>query len=143
MSEIIHLHWLWHMGPKTAEGVTKGASLCGKLKLPRDKFVSFKEDATCERCLQLAIRVKSEEPSPPPKQTPQQMIKKVKNVPDGAGTIKMLVKTNIKKPGSGQATRFGVLLRHDGKTVKEFLAAGGNPETLKNAIKDGNAEIEQ
>jgi hypothetical protein len=36
-----------------------------------------------------------------------------------------------------------LLLKHDGKTIQQFLDAGGNPETLANAIKEKLVETSQ
>jgi len=137
---IIHLHWLWHMGEKAIHQVTKGISLCGAKELPPSDFVVALDDATCERCKQIATQIKEE--TPPPPIIGVQKPKAVVNIPDGDAIIRMKVKHNVRKPGSGAAERFRVLLDHDGKKVQEFISAGGNPETLKNAIKDGNAEVE-
>jgi hypothetical protein len=57
------------------------------------------------------------------------------------GTIKVLNGANPKKPGSGAAKRWDLLFSHDGKTVAEFAAAGGNLETLANAMTKGNVEV--
>lgn len=57
------------------------------------------------------------------------------------GTIRVANGTNPKKPGSGAAKRWDLLFSHDGKTVDEFVAAGGNPETLANAMAKGNVEV--
>jgi hypothetical protein len=141
MPDKIHLHWLWHMGPRAIHQVTKGMSLCGARDLPPGDFVIILEDATCERCREIATNIKEETP-PEPTAVITAQKPKVVNIPDGDAVIKMKVKHNIRKPGSGAAERFRVLLDHDGKRVQEFILAGGNPETLKNAIKDGNAEVE-
>jgi len=58
-----------------------------------------------------------------------------------SGTIRVANGTNPKKAGSGAAKRWDLLFSHDGKTVAEFLAAGGNPETLANAMTKGNVEV--
>jgi hypothetical protein len=142
--KIIHLHWLWHMGPKAVHQVTKGMSLCGEKDLPPGDFVVALEDATCERCKEIATTIKTEPPPPLAAEPPRRFQKGVKIAwtPDGSAIIKMIVKHNVKKIGSAAAERFRILLDHDGKTVQEFLSAGGNVETLRNAIKDENAEIE-
>lgn len=57
------------------------------------------------------------------------------------GTIKVLNSTNPKKAGSGAFARWAKLFAHDGKTVKEYAAAGGNLTTLENAIAKKNVEV--
>lgn len=46
-----------------------------------------------------------------------------------------------RRPGSGKFTRAQCVVACAGKTVAAYLAAGGNPATLANAIKDGWAEL--
>jgi hypothetical protein len=50
---------------------------------------------------------------------------------------------NPKKAGSGAYARWTLMFTHcdRGSTVGEFLAAGGNPETLRNAIIKGFAAV--
>lgn len=138
---MIHLHWLWHMGPKAIVGVTKAISLCGEKDLTPDDIAVDLEQATCERCQQIATEVKQETPTAPIVAT-EKKVRPVHNIPDGALTIRMLVEHNIKKVRSGAFDRFKMLMEYDGRKVQEFLAAGGNPETLKNAMRDGYAEVE-
>src|SRR5580765_6389665 len=137
MADIIHLHWLWHLGPKAIHQVTKGMSLCGEKDLPPGDFVIALDDATCERCKEIATTIKTEAPPSlsTEKPTGQRFQKGVKIgwTPDGSARIKMIVKHNIKKVGSAAAERFRILLDHDGKTVQEFLSACGKFETLRNA----------
>ena len=57
------------------------------------------------------------------------------------GTIHVVNGTNPKKAGSGAAKRWDLLFSHDGKTVDQFITAGGNPETLANAMAKGNVEV--
>jgi hypothetical protein len=49
---MIHLHWAWDKGPSAARGVTIGMALCGA-RVPTDtgELTSFREDATCPKCL--------------------------------------------------------------------------------------------
>lgn len=141
----IHLHWLWHMGPKAIVGVTKAISLCGEKDLPPEQIAVELEQATCERCKQITTEIKEATPPPPPAPNPIERMKGkryVYNIPDGSLTIRLLVEHNPKKIGSAAAERFRVVMNHDGKTVQEFLSAGGNPETLKNAMRDNYVEVE-
>lgn len=62
---------------------------------------------------------------------------------DDDSVIEMLAKENPRKPGSGAHARFDVLMRHGGKTVGEYKAAGGNTETLENAITAGRAKLRE
>ena len=50
---------------------------------------------------------------------------------------------NPKKPGSSAHARWELLIKHSGKTVGDFLAAGGNPVTLKNALDRKSAALEK
>jgi hypothetical protein len=62
---------------------------------------------------------------------------------DESAVIRWLGDGNPKKAGTGAHARWDVLIRHGGKTVGEFLAAGGNPVTLQNAILQKRAELTQ
>jgi hypothetical protein len=53
----------------------------------------------------------------------------------------VLVPRNPRKPGTGKYERMALLLKHNGKTVEEFVEAEGNLETLKNAIKEQIVEV--
>jgi hypothetical protein len=57
------------------------------------------------------------------------------------GKIKILKKGNPNKVGGGPWKRWEVIFKHDGKLVKDYIAAGGVDYSLKNAVKDGYAEI--
>jgi hypothetical protein len=48
---------------------------------------------------------------------------------------------NPAREGTGRHARWEILRKAAGKTVGQFLAAGGNGQTLRNAIKDGSASI--
>lgn len=69
-------------------------------------------------------------------------IGKPKDVP--SGKLSLLNGTNPKKPGSAAAARWQLLFDHAGKgsTVEQFLTAGGNAETLANAMAKGNVKVE-
>lgn len=54
--------------------------------------------------------------------------------------IKRLKDTNPKTANTGPWKRWELMFRHNGKTIRDFLANGGNPTTLKNAIKSGYVE---
>jgi len=150
----IHLHWLWRKGPEAARGVTLGAAACGVRGLKPGQFTSFKDDATCKDCLRVAEtqpeNVTRIAPPPKPDLRPvhrggtaeftQRAAPTKSNFPSNA-VITTLVKHNPRKVGSGKHQRMAVLLAHNGKTVKEFLAAGGNSETLKNAVKEKIVEV--
>lgn len=56
--------------------------------------------------------------------------------------IKILTEGNPRKPGTGAHARFEKLREFNGKTVGAYAAAGGNLETLTNAIKDKRAAAE-
>lgn len=48
---------------------------------------------------------------------------------------------NPKREGSDAFARWELLKKYDGKTVAEFLAAGGNPTTLRNAVKRKHVKL--
>jgi len=48
---------------------------------------------------------------------------------------------NPKKAGSAAYGRWALLKQHHGKTVDEFIEAGGNHLTLRNAIRSGYADL--
>jgi hypothetical protein len=48
---------------------------------------------------------------------------------------------NPAREGSDRHARWRLLEKSDGKTVEKFLAAGGNSQTLRNAIKSGNVKL--
>lgn len=61
-----------------------------------------------------------------------------------SGVLSLLNGTNPKKPGSSAAGRWALLFEHAGKgsTVAAFIEAGGNPETLGNAMAKGHVKVE-
>jgi hypothetical protein len=61
---------------------------------------------------------------------------------DPVARIKILATENWRKPGTGAHTRAEFLMSYAGKTVEDYTAAGGNLETLTNAIKAKRAELE-
>jgi hypothetical protein len=62
---------------------------------------------------------------------------------DPAFVIVMKIKQNPRRPNTGRHERMAVLMKHNGKTIKEFTAAGGNISTLQIAIQEGIAEIKE
>lgn len=48
--------------------------------------------------------------------------------------IHVLIKKNPRQEGSGAYDRMNVLMKHNGRSFADFVQAGGNPTTLKNAI---------
>jgi hypothetical protein len=52
-------------------------------------------------------------------------------------------KQNPKRPGSGAHARWELVKQHSGRSVGAFLAAGGNAETLHNAVKTGCVTLEK
>jgi len=49
---------------------------------------------------------------------------------------------NPKKEGSSAWGRWQLLFQHEGKTVRDFIAAHGNPTTLRNAVKSKHVAVE-
>lgn len=54
-----------------------------------------------------------------------------------AGIVRVTVKSNPHKPGSGQHDRMAVLMAHAGKPVADYLKAGGCRLKLKHALSQG------
>ncbi len=50
-------------------------------------------------------------------------------------------KKNPAREGAGRHGRIDKLMKSSGKTVKAFVASGGNPETLRNCVKAGLCKI--
>jgi hypothetical protein len=76
MPETIHLHWLFAVpgctgGVAGLRGVTLGTSICGKYNLPRNELTAFIDDATCERCLEIA-----DQPPKPQRMPRERLLKK-------------------------------------------------------------------
>jgi hypothetical protein len=160
---MIHLHHAYKHGSKAMEGLRLGMAACGGKSLPTASLTSAKAAATCKACLAAAARWEAAAPPAPPPAPPPAALpaplgkangrgryppsgptpttRQRAGLPAGNGTITLRVPRNPRKPGSGQHARFALLLAHNGKTVTEFLAAGGNPQTLKNAISQNLAEV--
>ena len=116
-----------------------GIGLCGAQKLPRGRFVRDPETVTCNRCLQLAKNGPRPQPDPAPEPPLPPTKRAVKGTPSGVIVAK--IKQNPRKRNTMKYDRMALLLKFDGKTVKEFAAAEGNLETLRNAIKENIVEI--
>jgi hypothetical protein len=138
---VVHLHWLWREGPRSSKEVTLGTSLCGVYNLLSAQFTPHLADATCDTCKDIAKRAPAVA-TPPAPNNEVISLRKRGSINEG-GVIKMLVKHNPRKAGTPKHVRMGILMQHNGKTVKEFLKAGGNPLTLKNAIKENLVEVEE
>lgn len=67
--------------------------------------------------------------------------KKAEGLPMEA-KIKILKEKIPKKEGSDAWSRWQLLYQHAGKTVGEFIAAHGNPTTLRNAVKMAAVQVE-
>jgi len=143
----IHLHWTRSQPSKWVDlqEISAGIAICGVKNLPRGMFVLDDKKATCERCLELAKRTPAEmqplfsKTTPKPLSVPSQKKVPLQTPPDGY--IVTLVKHNPRKVGTGKFERMALLLKFDGKSVAEFAAAGGNLETLKNAVTEGLVEV--
>jgi len=149
----VHLHWLWHAGPKAMQGIVLGMGACGTGKLVPSQFTHSQEQATCKACHAAAAAYMAQQaaqPAPPvsPKPAPARVAKangqkatSASPKPNAGATIKVLVPRNPRRPGTGKHERMALLLKHSGKTVQEFEAAGGNLLTLKNAIIEKLVEL--
>ncbi len=60
---------------------------------------------------------------------------------DPASALTVVNTTNPKQPGSAPHARWALLLAGGHATVGAFLEAGGNPETLKNAVAKGYVKL--
>lgn len=144
-NEIVHLHWSYGKPIPNFlfEEISLGISLCGTKQLPRGLFVLDKSVATCPECLESAKKGPVEFVLPPKSPKPLSVPSASRSTlqKPTEGCIKVLVKNNPRKPGSGKYERMALLLKHDGKTVAEFAASGGNLETLKNAMRENIVEV--
>jgi hypothetical protein len=147
--EPVHLHWLWHAGPKGMQGIVRGMAACGAAMLAPGQFTHDQKKATCKACHAAAAAYVAQ-PAPPvsPKPAPARVAKangqkatSASPKPNAGATIKVLVPRNPRRPGTGKHERMALLLKHSGKTVQEFEAAGGNLLTLKNAIIEKLVEL--
>jgi hypothetical protein len=138
---VVHLHGLYHIGPSSVAGVVSAIAVCGARRLPKGQFTADVEETTCSICLQRAKGRAAAAP-PMPVQAPPSKAKGLMAYPPQA-IITMAVKRNIRKPGSGKHARFQVLLDHHGKTYAEYIQAGGNPETLRNAVTEAVCEVRE
>jgi hypothetical protein len=105
------------------------------LPSPVEKAGAAPQDGEAER----AQRVRSELAAQKPPKAPRGS-KKGEGI-DEAGIITMLTNENPRKPGTGAYTRFEQLRSFAGKTVRDYKAAGGNMETLDNAIAAKRAQV--
>lgn len=142
---MMHLYWAWTK-PEMAKGVTKGIVLCGVNLVPQDQFTVELKKVTCKECLAMSKR--KPEPAPVKKEEPKAPALKGLNARGkleypASAVIVMAIKHNIRKAGSAKAERFQVLLNHNGKTYGEYIKAGGNPLTLKNAVNDFLCEVQE
>jgi hypothetical protein len=142
----IHLHWGWNDAAANRRDplhtISIGIGCCGAQNLPRGFFVNDLEAVTCQACLEKAKEKPKPQPTPPPPPAPSVVAAKAKaSTANGKGVIMVLVPRNPRKPGTGKYERMALLLKHNGKTVEEFVEAEGNLETLKNAIKEQIVEV--
>jgi hypothetical protein len=149
----VHLHWLWHAGAKGLQGVALGMAACGTGKLVPSQFTHDQAVATCKACHAAAaayVARQAAQPAPPvsakpaPGRVPKANGQKATSgspQPNAGATINVLVPRNPRRPGTGKHERMALLLKHSGKTVQEFEAAGGNLLTLKNAIIEKLVEL--
>jgi hypothetical protein len=164
--DVVHLHCLWHLGAaRSTAGVVSGIVLCGQKGLPKGHFTADVKAVTCPACLQRAT-------APPPAPgavgagaapgapaagglghptghlaAPAPALRNTNargkaSYPAGA-VIVMAIKHNIRKAGTAKHARFAVLLAHHGKTYGEYLKAGGNAETLRNAVNEALCEVQE
>jgi hypothetical protein len=155
--KIVHLHWLWHRGERgVLSGLKLGFAACGAGKVSMEQFTHEVKKANCPACHTYAKSYKAALTAMPAaapsgargKLNGQGLGHPSAAAPKGSrkaapaqGTIKALTPRNPRKPGTGKHARMALLLKHNGKTVKEFGEAGGNMQTLKNAIKEKIVEV--
>jgi hypothetical protein len=75
-------------------------------------------------------------------QPPQRGRGKRPDFPEAA-IIRWVGGANPKKAGSAPHERWELLIAHSGRSVGQFVAAGGNTQTLANAIKGGYAQLQE
>lgn len=142
-----HAHWLWHQGPAALAGVKKAIALCGAKDLPASQVTCDTGEVTCAACQQLVALAKA-----PPKAAPadsESADARRRGPKPGAGDwpwsagarITLLTKVNPCKRGTAKHDRWSIVFEHDGKTWEEYREAGGNPETLRNAVKTSVATV--
>jgi hypothetical protein len=146
-SKIIHLYSHWRQGTGGFAGIINASGLCGAKNLLREQMTVKLAEATCPRCLAKAKEAKApkvEERKKAKETTEEPIVEKEKKRgrssggewPYAAGAvIKLLTSRNPTKPGTAKHKRWSILFAHNGKTWEEYRDAGGNPDTLKNALK--------
>lgn len=145
-SDLIHLHWGWNDPAQVKRDplhtISIGIACCGAQNIPRGFFVNDPEAITCKACMEKAKNAPKRIVEPPPPPKPEAVAAKAKaSASNAKGVIMALVPRNPRKPGTGKFERMALLLKHNGKTVDDFAKAGGNLETLRNAIKEQIVEV--
>jgi hypothetical protein len=144
--KVVHLYWAFRQENRFS--LLKHASscyaVCGTGNLPPDEVTIDRKQVTCPKC-KLSP---TERPKPEPEEKVVTPPDATRRMPKGkwpwppGGKIHLLSPRNPQTQGSSKHKRWAVVWAHDGKTWEAFRDAGGNPETLKNVIKEKLAEIQ-
>lgn len=116
------------------------------------KWVEFMEKNKAERdakkAEQAAIKAKNREldrenreHGPKRAKRTKKLVKLASELP--SGTIAVVDKVNPRTEGSTAHERYERLLKYDGKTVADYLAAGCHPAALVRAIKEKRVKVKE
>lgn len=146
-SKIIHLNYIW---PTVMTNTTSFAGMCGMQNLHRGQVTNDKSKITCPRCSTAAAtnsltaldatRAAPAKAKAPVRARGGRGMGKAWPWPPGA-KLHLLTQINPVRPGSAKHTRWAMMFTHDDKSWEEFKAAGGNLETLQNAILQKVVEV--
>jgi len=149
---IVHAHALWFM-PRGLDRVGLAMSMCGTRDLVPSKgeVTADLKVVTCKVCLARVAKAKEVAKAPPPAPVPTKKI--ITAVVNGSGAkaaewtwpagarLHLLTKQNPCKQGTAKHARWAIVFAHHDKTVQDYRDAKGNPETLRNALRDKIVEI--
>jgi hypothetical protein len=60
----------------------------------------------------------------------------------GTAIIRVVTGTNPRRAGTTQHARYEIIIAHNGKTVAEYVAAGGQLDALTYAVQGGHVQLE-
>jgi hypothetical protein len=133
----VHLHWAFRNGPER-NNIAKAASACGAYGLLKGEWTPHVGDATCPTCLEKARRAPEPERAPAPEPVAKVLRGDWSFEP---GAIITVLKDNPQKPGTPKHFRWDQIWKHAGHKWERYRDDGGNPTTLRNAIKNNYARI--
>jgi hypothetical protein len=141
----VHLWWMFRdPNVERHRAVTRiFVAECGVGKLTAEQITTDRDAVTCPRCRE-AKTVRPEPEAPikartAPDATRRQPLGKW---PYAAGEkIYILNPRNPQRPGSQKHKRWALVWKYGGESWEEYRDAGGNPDTLRNVIKEKLAEV--